>query len=68
VKGFFEIGSHKLFPRGWLWTTILLISASWVARITDVSHHTRLSKCLLRNLCITQSLGQHLWDTRMMGE
>jgi hypothetical protein len=23
---------------GWLWTTILLISASWVARITGVSH------------------------------
>jgi hypothetical protein len=23
---------------GWLWTMILLISASWVARITDVSH------------------------------
>jgi hypothetical protein len=24
-------------PR-WLWTTILLISASWVARITGMSH------------------------------
>jgi hypothetical protein len=23
---------------GWLWTVIFLISASWVARITDVSH------------------------------
>jgi hypothetical protein len=23
---------------GWLWTMILLISVSWVARITDVSH------------------------------
>jgi hypothetical protein len=23
---------------GWLWTAILLISASWVARITVVSH------------------------------
>jgi hypothetical protein len=23
---------------GWLWTSILLISASWVARITGVSH------------------------------
>jgi hypothetical protein len=22
----------------WLWTAILLISASWAARITDVSH------------------------------
>jgi hypothetical protein len=23
---------------GWLWTAILLISASWVARITGLSH------------------------------
>jgi hypothetical protein len=23
---------------GWLWTTVLLISASWVARVTGVSH------------------------------
>jgi hypothetical protein len=30
--GFFEIGL------GWLRTTILLISASWVAGITGVSH------------------------------
>jgi hypothetical protein len=27
-EGFFEIGSHELFPRGWLRTAILLISAS----------------------------------------
>jgi uncharacterized protein (UPF0262 family) len=38
----FEIGSHKLFALGWLQTSILLISASWVARIVDVSHHTQL--------------------------
>jgi hypothetical protein len=38
VKRFFETGSHKLFARGWLQTMILLISASWEARITDVSH------------------------------
>jgi hypothetical protein len=40
VKGFFEIGSCKLFCSGWLQTAILLISASWVAiaRITGVSH------------------------------
>jgi hypothetical protein len=31
VLGFFEIGSHELFARGWLGTVILLISASWVA-------------------------------------
>jgi hypothetical protein len=36
-EGFFKIGSHE-FLSGWLWTAILLISASWVARITGVSH------------------------------
>jgi hypothetical protein len=37
----FEIGSHRTICPGWLWTAILLISASWVARITGVSHwHT----------------------------
>jgi hypothetical protein len=35
---FFEIGSGELFAWGWLRTAILLISASWVARITGVSH------------------------------
>jgi hypothetical protein len=34
---FFQIGSCKLFAGAWLWTTILLISASWVAGITVVS-------------------------------
>jgi hypothetical protein len=38
MLGIFEIGSHKLFPQGWLWTMILLIAASWVARIIGVSH------------------------------
>jgi hypothetical protein len=38
VMGFFEIESHKLFPQGWLRTSILLISASWVDMITGVSH------------------------------
>jgi hypothetical protein len=31
--GFFEIGSGELFAWSWLQTVILLISASWVARI-----------------------------------
>jgi hypothetical protein len=35
---FFEIGSHKLFAQCWLRTVILLISASWVARIIGMSH------------------------------
>jgi hypothetical protein len=40
----FKIGSQQLFCLGWLWTKILLISASWVASITDVNH-----RCPARN-------------------
>jgi hypothetical protein len=36
--GVFEIGSCATVCSGWLWTLILLISASWVAGITGVSH------------------------------
>jgi hypothetical protein len=36
--GFFKIGPHGTICLGWLQTTILLISASWVARIIGVSH------------------------------
>jgi hypothetical protein len=35
---FFDMGSLELFARSWLWTTIHLISASWIARITGMSH------------------------------
>jgi hypothetical protein len=35
---FFKIGSCELFAQGWLQITILLIFATWVARITGVSH------------------------------
>jgi hypothetical protein len=37
VMGFFQDRVSKTICLGWLWTMILLISASWVARITDVS-------------------------------
>jgi hypothetical protein len=37
VMDFFEIESCKLFPQGWLWTVILLISASLIARTIRVS-------------------------------
>jgi hypothetical protein len=37
-EGFFEIGSHETICSGLLQTAILLISASWVARITEASH------------------------------
>jgi hypothetical protein len=35
---FFEIGTGELFCLAWLQTSILLISASRLARITGVSH------------------------------
>jgi hypothetical protein len=38
LSGFFEAESCKLFARGWLQSMILLISASWVATITGMSH------------------------------
>jgi hypothetical protein len=38
VLGIFEIGSCELFAQDWLWTLILLISASWVARLTGISY------------------------------
>jgi hypothetical protein len=37
MMGFFDRVSGTIFP-SWLRTTIFLISASWVARITRVSH------------------------------
>jgi hypothetical protein len=38
VIGLFKIGSSKLFAWGWIWTMILLISASLVARFIGVDH------------------------------
>jgi hypothetical protein len=38
VLGIFEIGFWELFASGWLQTAILLIFASWVARITGMCH------------------------------
>jgi hypothetical protein len=53
----------------WLWTSILLISASWVARITGVSHRAQPNptswqeEWLLQNMD-GQSYGRHLhWRT-----
>jgi hypothetical protein len=34
-----EMGVSLTFCTGWPWTLILLISASWVAGITGMSHH-----------------------------
>jgi hypothetical protein len=38
VMGFLEKGSHRTVCLAWLPTEMLLISASWVARITGVSY------------------------------
>jgi hypothetical protein len=35
-------GVSWIFCTGWPWTAILQVSASWVARITDLSHHSWL--------------------------
>jgi hypothetical protein len=43
--GFFEVRSHELTTWDWLRIVILLLTASWVARITGVSHW-----CLEKNL------------------
>jgi hypothetical protein len=37
-KGFFKIESSWIVCPGWPWTVIVLISASWVARITGLRH------------------------------
>jgi hypothetical protein len=37
VLSIFKVGVHKLFGPGWLPATILLISASWIARTGEIS-------------------------------
>jgi hypothetical protein len=51
VMGLFEIGSCKLFARAGFEKTFLLISASWVARITGVSHHHSATVYFLEIRC-----------------
>jgi hypothetical protein len=50
VLSTFQIGSCRTICRGWLWAMILLISASWIARIIGISHqHPALfSKILIQ--------------------
>jgi hypothetical protein len=47
VKSFFQDGVSWTSCLGWFWTTILLISAFWVARITGVSHQCPAHYCYL---------------------
>jgi hypothetical protein len=42
--GYFQDRVSWTICLGWLWATILLISASWVARIIGVSHHAQPQK------------------------
>jgi hypothetical protein len=46
VLGVFKIESCELFAWGWLPTMMLLISASWVARITGVRCWRPAKRCL----------------------
>jgi hypothetical protein len=55
VMSFFKIGSLELLARGWLWTIILLIAASWVARTTGMSHRCAACCILTVSLCIAFS-------------
>jgi hypothetical protein len=50
LKGFFRIGSQTICL-GWFRTEILLISASWVARITGVSHQCPAALLNLKIKC-----------------
>jgi hypothetical protein len=46
---FYQGSSYKLLAWGWLWTVILLISTSWVARITGMSHQRLASHFSLKS-------------------
>jgi hypothetical protein len=55
-EAFFKIESRETIFLGWLQTTILLISASWVARITGVGHQ-RSAVCLFWDKILLWSPG-----------
>jgi hypothetical protein len=63
LKWVFEIGFLELCAQRWLQTLILLISASWVARITGVSnwHQAPSLELELRNsqACSTRHAEMH---------
>jgi hypothetical protein len=60
---FFKIGSHKLFAWGWLWTAILLISDSWVAKITGVRNRHLALFCFWDRISLTGTgLASNSWS------
>jgi hypothetical protein len=66
VMDFFKIGSRKLLCPGWLQTKILLLSVSWVARVTGMSHRC-LAKCILiRKLSHENYLLSWIWTASEM--
>jgi hypothetical protein len=59
VKVFFWDRVSCTISLGWLRTSILLISASWVTRITDVSHWC--PAVALHSYILTLTSGQYTW-------
>jgi hypothetical protein len=64
VLGIFKIESHGTVCPGWLRTGMLLISASWVARITGMSHWPPACPSFLMYIFVVQrgfAIVFHLW-------
>jgi hypothetical protein len=55
---FFKMGSHRTICLDWLWTTILLISASWGAGMTGVSPRRPANFPVLTRTSVTLDLTQ----------
>jgi hypothetical protein len=67
---FIKIVSHKLFGWCWFQTVILLMSASWVARVTDVRPWQLLNQlflsCMITNIwgsiyCVPNWIGYFIF-------
>jgi hypothetical protein len=52
--GYYQGRVSQSICQGWLWTSILLASASWVARITGVSHWHPITTFCLYTFCPTE--------------
>jgi hypothetical protein len=50
----FEVGSHELLPWADFRTVILLISASWIARVIGVSHQCLAPNYFQEMFCLSQ--------------